>query len=115
MSHLVSPLWWLVSQGFAVCHSSWGNFDCMITFHTVGTKLLMLLPLFFLVCEPTGWFVYFRVTQCKHENNGDLSHSPQCRIENEERGSQGQSKVGVRDEGRSSDRENMLPRHNVSR
>jgi hypothetical protein len=36
---------------------------------------------------------------CKHENKGELSHSPQYGIEDEERGSWGQSEVKVQGEG----------------
>jgi hypothetical protein len=36
---------------------------------------------------------------CKHENEGELNHSPRYGIEDEERGSQGQSEVEVWGEG----------------
>jgi hypothetical protein len=51
--------------------------------------------------------------QCKHENEGELSHSPQNGNEDERRGSWGQYELRVQVKEGSLDRDDMLSRQDL--
>jgi hypothetical protein len=61
-------------------------------------KQSLLIPLLHMTL-PGGFSMASSSGQCKRENKAELSHSPRYGIEDEERGSQGQSEVEVWGEG----------------